>query len=213
MEFLTITRIIVIAGLVIGLVGLFLRLRGTLIKPRLKDLSRSRGSPLKGVLYAFTLGMAPWEKESTRLHWVAYFRGIFFHIGIFAAFGVLFSSPWLASWPQWLIWLGMAVTGLGALFGYAGIIMRLVGENERVLSLPDDYFSIVISASFILLAFLVLFIPALLPYFYLLTAVMAVYIPFSKIRHCAYFFYAKYFFGYGFGRRGVIGQSKGGYAQ
>lgn len=213
MDFLGVTQIAALVGLVIGLAGILWRLRETLQRPRAHDLSRPRGSPLRGVFYAFTLGMAPWEKESTRRHWVTYLRGIFFHVGIFASFGVLFISSWLASLPAWLVWVGLVITGLGALFGYAGIVMRLMGENERALSLPDDYFSVAISSTFILLAFLVLLLPAARPYFYLLTALMGVYMPFSKIRHCAYFFYAKFFFGFGFGRRGVIGQSKGGYAQ
>jgi hypothetical protein len=42
---------------------------------------------------------------------------------------------------------------------------------------------------------------------------MMAYIPISKIRHCVYFFYSKFFFGFNFGRRGVVGQPKGDYAE
>ena len=63
------------------------------------------------------------------------------------------------------------------------------------------------------LAFAALLWPASLPVFYLGAAVMLVYIPFSKIRHCVYFFYSKFFFGLNFGRRGVIGQPRGGYSE
>src|SRR3989304_3774903 len=52
------------------------------------------GSPAQGVLYAFTWGMMPWAKESTRLHLLAYLRGVVFHIGIGAAFLALLVSPW-----------------------------------------------------------------------------------------------------------------------
>jgi len=52
-----------------------------------------------------------------------------------------------------------------------------------------------------------------LPAFYLVAALMLVYIPFSKIRHCVYFFYSKSFFGRHFGHRGVIGQPKSEYAE
>jgi hypothetical protein len=233
MDILTFTRWIAIIGLGIGLVGILLRLKEIMNRPFKEDLSRPRGSLRRGILYAFTLGMAPWEKESTRQHWVAYLRGIFFHLGIFAAFGVLFASPWLAaSGPVaasagWLVWgfarsaalLIATLTGLGAILGYAGIVIRLRGENERALSLPDDYASVALTSTFTALACLTLLaaaLPALQPafallaaLFYLVTAVMAVYIPFSKIRHCVYFFYSKFFFGFNFGRRGVIGQSKG----
>jgi hypothetical protein len=157
--------------------------------------------------------MAPWEKESTRIHWIAYLRGIFFHIGIFTAFAVLLASPWLSLLPDLLIWVVVAVTGIGALFGFAGIIMRLSGPNERLLSLPDDYASVFLTSLFTALASVALIWPAALPVFYVIAGIMMAYIPISKIRHCVYFFYSKFFFGFGFGRRGVIGQPKGEYAE
>jgi hypothetical protein len=207
------TRIIAILGLALGLLGIFLRLRDIMNRPFKADLARERGNAGRGVLFAFTLGMAPWEKESTRIHWIAYLRGIFFHLGIFMAFGVLFASPWLGLIPQILIWLALVVTGLGAIFGFAGIFMRLSGPNERALSLPDDYASVFLTSLFIALAFAILLWPAGLPAFYVVTGLMGAYVPVSKIRHCVYFFYSKFFFGMSFGRRGVIGQPKGKYAE
>ena len=156
--------------------------------------------------------MAPWEKESTRRHWIAYFRGIFYHLGIFMALAVLFVSPWLSVVPQSIIWLALCVTVVGAVFGFAGIGMRLAEEDTRFLSVPDDYFSVFLSSSFVTFAFLTLLVPSVLPVFYVVGAVMLVYIPFSKIRHCVYFFYSKFFFGLSFGRRGVIGQPGSEYA-
>lgn len=213
MDILAITRIIAIVGLALGLLGIILKLRDIMNRPFKQDLARERGSVGRAILFAFTLGMAPWEKESTRIHWMAYLRGIFFHIGIFMAFGVLLASPWLEVMPDWLVWIGVAVTGFGAFFGFAGIFMRLAGPNERALSLPDDYASVFLTALFIALAFGTLLWPALLTAFYVVTGILGAYIPISKIRHCVYFFYSKFFFGMGFGRRGVIGQPKGKYAE
>jgi hypothetical protein len=213
MDILAITRIIVILGLALGLLGIILKLREIMNRPFKADLARERGKPGRGIFFAFTLGMAPWEKESTRIHWIAYLRGIFFHLGIFMAFGVLLISPWLELLPDILVWLMLAVTGFGALFGFAGIYMRLAGPNERVLSLPDDYASVFLTSLFIALAFATLLWPSVLPAFYVVTGLMGAYIPVSKIRHCVYFFYSKFFFGMGFGRRGVIGQPKGKYAE
>lgn len=213
MNILVITRIIAIIGLVLGLLGIILRLREIMNRPFKSDLARERGSARRGILFAFTLGMAPWEKESTRIHWIAYLRGIFFHIGIFMAIAVLLASPWLAVLPKILVWLALAVTGFGTLFGFAGIFMRLAGPNERVLSLPDDYASVFLTSLFIALAFATLLWPSVLPVFYVITGITGAYIPISKIRHCVYFFYSKFFFGMGFGRRGVIGQPKGKYAE
>lgn len=213
MDILAITRIIAILGLALGILGIILKLREIMNRPFKADLARERGAVRRGILFAFTLGMAPWEKESTRIHWVAYLRGIFFHLGIFMAFGVLLASPWLELIPDILVWLALAVTGFGALFGFAGIFMRLSGPNERALSLPDDYASVFLTSLFITLAFVTLLWPSLLPAFYVVTGIMGAYIPISKIRHCVYFFYSKFFFGMGFGRRGVIGQPKGKYAE
>lgn len=212
MSFLEITRIFALIGLGIGLLGILLRLGEIMRRPFKRDLARPRGNERRGIVYAFTLGMAPWEKESTREHWLAYVRGIFFHVGIFTAFGVLFASPWLGQIPDWVKWIALAITAAGAVFGFLGIPMRLKGANERALSLPDDYFSVFLTALFIALAAAVLLSPGWLPVFYLVTGVMGIYIPISKIRHCVYFFYSKFFFGYGFGRRGVIGQPKSEYS-
>ena len=213
MDIIAITRIIAIAGMALGAIGILLRLRDIMNRPFKKDLSRERGSPRRGILFAFTLGMAPWEKESTRIHWVAYLRGIFFHIGIFMAIAVLCASLWLHLLPAWLTWTGALITALGALFGFAGIYMRLSGPNERLLSLPDDYASVFLTSLFVALASLTLVLQAVLPVFYIAAGVLGAYLPISKIRHCVYFFYSKFFFGLNFGRRGVIGQPKSEYAE
>lgn len=205
METITLTRYLAFIGLALGVIGILLRVREIMNRPFKEDLSRARGSAFRGVLYAFTLGMAPWEKESTRLHWIAYLRGIFFHLGIFTAFAVVIFAPWMESIPAAILWLAMALTLAGAIFGFAGIFMRLAGKNERVLSLPDDYFSVFLTSLFSTLALGALLTPIALPYLYVVTALMCIYVPFSKIRHCVYFFYSKFFFGYSFGHRGVMG--------
>ena len=128
------------------------------------------------------------------------------------AFAVFFVSPWLAAVPLLFSGLAMLVTAAGAVAGFAGIWMRWSEENLRALSLPDDYFSVLVSSSFVALAFAALLWPVTLPVFYLVAAAMLVYIPFSKIRHCVYFFYSKFFFGQGFGRRGVIGHPESDYS-
>jgi len=189
MDILGITRIIAYIGLAIGLIGVVLRVQQIRSRPSRPDLSRPRGSAGRGVLYAFTLGMAPWEKESTRKHWVAYLRGIFFHVGTFAAFAVVFLAPYREQLLAPVRWGLLALTLAGAVFGFAGIFMRYLGKNERVLSTPDDYFAVFLTALFGMLAFAALLTPAVMPVFYVVTGVLSVYVPFGKIRHCIYFFY------------------------
>lgn len=217
MNFLDISRIVALAGLGLGILGILLRLGEIMRRPFKQDLSRERGQVRRGILYAFTLGMAPWEKESTRLHWVAYIRGILFHVGIFTAILLclagLLPQVRFEGLPLW-VWLpAVALTGLGALAGFAGIPMRQMDPKTRLISLPDDYFSVFFTSLFIALACLALIVPGTLPIFLITGGLLAVYVPWSKIRHCAYFFYSKFFFGMSFGRRGVIGQPKGKYAE
>lgn len=213
MDSTELTGILAVIGVGIGLLGILFRINEIMRRPFKQDLSTPRGDVRRGILYAFTLGMAPWEKESTRKHWFAYIRGILFHVGVFTAGAVFLDSPWLAQIPQWLAWVGGGITALGAVLAYAGIFIRLTGANEHALSLPDDYLSVFLTATFTALASIVLLTGSGLPAFYLVTAVLGIYVPFSKIRHCVYFFYSKFFFGASFGRRGVIGQPRGHFSK
>jgi nitrate reductase gamma subunit len=213
MDLISATRIAAVAGLGFCVLGIYLRIKEIMNRPHKKDLSRARGSSGKAVIYAFTLGMAPWEKESTRIHWIAYIRGILFHIGVFTALAVLLASPWLKALPEVLIGAASLITGIGAIAGFAGIWLRLAEPNLRALSLPDDYFSVFLTGLFTASAFAVLRSPGWVPAFYLISAILFLYIPLSKIRHCVYFFYSKFFFGINFGHRGVIGQESEKYAE
>lgn len=213
MDFVSITGTAAVIGLLFCVLVIALRLIKLLDRPFKKDLSRAKGSSGRAILFAFTLGMAPWEKESTRIHWIAYIRGIIFHVGIFTALAVLAASPWLEYIPDWVQWAAMAITAVGAAAAFGGIWLRLSEANLRLLSLPDDYFSVLLTGLFITFAFLIFVVPGSLPVFYLISAFMFLYIPFSKIRHCVYFFYSKFFFGLSFGHRGSIGQKPGQYAE
>lgn len=210
MQNISIAWLVSVIGIALGLLGILLRLNEILRRPFKSDLARPRGSPWRGVLYAFTLGMAPWEKESTRLHWLAYLRGIFFHVGVFVTFAILVAF-WVAPFwqgqavPQVVAWVAGGLAGLGAIFGFSGIPMRLMEPNARVLSLPDDYASVALTSLFAGLGCLAVFFPAVAPLFLVVSGILGVYVPISKIRHCVYFFYSKFFFGMNFGRRGVIG--------
>jgi hypothetical protein len=180
------------------------RWRAIMARPFARDYSPARGSASQGVLYAFTLGMAPWAKESTRRHWVAYGRGIVFHLGIFAGLAALVASPawgWLPA-PVRLVWA--AGLALGAACGAAGAAARWLEPNLRAVSTPDDHLAVWLVTAFLAAGSLALFAPVWLPAFYVVAALMLVYAPLGKIRHCLYFFFSRRFFGLFGGRRGVI---------
>ncbi|MCP4231926.1 MAG: hypothetical protein GY771_17495, partial [bacterium] len=77
-------RIIAAASVFWALVALivqFLVYRG---KGR-KDFSIRAGSPMKGVLYNFTVAMTPRHKESIRNHPAKFLIGVIMHFGMFIA--------------------------------------------------------------------------------------------------------------------------------
>ncbi len=168
------------------------------------DFARPKGSWKIGVLYSFTLGMMPWAKESTRKHWLAYLRGVAFHIGIFAGLFILILSFFINQFNQTVASIFAIVIGFGALMGFVGILMRIFERNLREISTLDDFISIAlvfVSLAFISLALLE---PTLKTPMYLTSAIMLFYAPLGKIRHCLYFFFSRFFFGLHLGKRGIV---------
>ncbi len=204
MSLLLVTQILALLGLLFAVGAFALRWRAAQQRPFAPDRAPAKGSPQHGVLYAFTLGMAPWAKESTRRHMLAYLRGIGFHIGIFSGLTALLISPWWEVLPMPLRWLFAALTGLGALFGLIGEIMRRVEHHLRLLSTPDDHFSVLLVTVFLAATSAALLSDIWQPIMYLAGAVMFIYAPLGKIRHCIYFFFSRRFFGLLIGRRAVV---------
>lgn len=200
-----VTATIAFAALVVS-VGIFAARWGAMTKlPFLKnDRSEPKDSALKGILYAFTLGMAPWAKESTRIHAVAYTRGIVFHVGIFAGLAALIASPWLDAIPFVIRTLFAVFVGLGAIMGIAGGVMRVAEHNLRGISTRDDHAAVWLVSLWLAVTTLALIFSALTPAMYIVSASMLLYAPVSKIRHCIYFYFARLFYGLHIGRRGVV---------
>jgi hypothetical protein len=148
--------------------------------------------------------MMPWAKESTRIHMIAYLRGIGFHIGIFTAIGALLISPFWGLLPSVLSTLLIIVLGVGSLLGAAGGVMRIAEHNLRGLSIPDDHFAVWLVTVWMAAAALSVGNEAFLVTFYILSTVTLAHVPLGKIRHCLYFFFSRTFFGKFFGRRAVF---------
>jgi hypothetical protein len=183
---------------------LALRWRNTQRRAFALDRSPAKGSPQNGVLYAFTLGMAPWAKESTRRHFIAYLRGIGFHVALFVGLAALTLSPWWTMLPALALTLLAWVTSFGAALAAAGVWMRWTEANLRALSTPDDYAAVSLVTLFLATVTAALLNAAWLPVMYAVSAIMLVYIPLGKIRHCLYFFFSRRFFGLFIGRRAVL---------
>lgn len=204
MDVLLITRIAALIGLIVAVLGLALRWGETMSRPAPVDCAPVRGVPARGVFYAFTLGMAPWTKESTRLHVGAYLRGVGLHVGIFAGLAATAASPYWAAMPPALRGGVALVLAISALLGVAGSVMRLREPHLRALSTADDHVSILLVTLFLAAGALALWQPRFAPLLYLTAGVMLAYIPLGKTRHCMYFFLARGSFGRFIGRRGVL---------
>jgi len=96
--------------------------------------------------------------------------------------------------------------GLGALVGVIKLARRIVNPHLRHVSIPDDYFSLVAVEVYFIAAVgcLVFYTPEYRFVFFLITALFLFYVPFSKISHYLYWFFARVYLGIRFGRRGVL---------
>ncbi|MGE5074182.1 MAG: hypothetical protein ACM3MF_12205 [Anaerolineae bacterium] len=203
MNILLLSQFLAVAGCAVGVVGIYARYIELRHRALPADRSALKGSPSNGILYAFTTGMAPWAKESTRIHMIAYLRGIGFHVGIFAAIVALIASPFWNMLNRPLLVVLAGVLLVGALLGAAGGVLRIVELNLRRLSLPDDHFAVWLTTLFMLVTAFGLISEAARVPMYVIAAATFVYIPLGKIRHCLYFFFSRTFFGKFFGRRAV----------
>jgi hypothetical protein len=204
MNAVTIAQLFALAGLAAAAGGLALRWRETSRRALPIDRAPAKGNVGNGVVYAFTLGMAPWSKESTRLHAVAYLRGVGFHAGIFLGLAALAFSPAWSFLPAVARQVLATVLALGALLGIAGLAMRVTEKRLSALSTADDYVSVALVSLFLVFVALAMWNSQFLAPMYGVSAVMLAYIPLGKIRHCLYFFFSRLFFGRFFGRRGVL---------
>ncbi len=198
------TGVLALAALVFSITVFASRWTAMQKLPFGKDLSRPKDTTTRGVLYAFTLGMAPWAKESTRRHMIAYLRGIAFHVGIFAGLAALLASPWFDVIPPMLRTLFAIVTAFGAVMGAAGGAMRIVEHNLKAISTPDDHAAVWLVTLFLAAMTAALMSTTFVPAMWLVAAAMLVYAPMGKIKHCIYFYFGRLFYGFHVGRRGVV---------
>ncbi len=193
-----------LAGAVIFAAGVIAILIATQRRPYNAELAPIKGSPAQGVLWAFTLGMAPWAKESGRIHWVAYIRGIIFHLGIFLGLALLVASAWLTQIPTQARLSIATILEIGAILGLAGFWIRWREPALRQLSTPDDYASLALATLFLACGGVTAALVEFLPVFWIISGITLAYTPFSKLRHFVYFFYACIYFGLVFGHRGLL---------
>jgi nitrate reductase gamma subunit len=100
---------------------------------------------------------------------------------------------------------------LALVVGAIRLRRRFADPTLRIISTPDDYFSLAAVEVFFFLTFMTLVVDTdgwRLAYF-LVTAAFLFYVPFSKISHYVYWFFARVLMGVRYGRRGVEPRSGG----
>jgi len=171
---------------------------------KLEYFTPAAGNPMAGVAYAFGPGMSPTTKESAREHLPTYFGGVGYHLGIFTSLAYLVLLVAGVGFGGFMLRIVQALTLLGALCGASLLIKRILTPHLRGLSCPDDYVANLLTTGFAGLAFAAAVSPRLQPAFFGEAAVLLLYMPLGKIKHCFFFFTTRYYMGAHFGRRGTF---------
>ena len=165
------------------------------------------GSPGKGVMHSYGAIFMPWSMESSRNHrWRWLFFGIY-HIGALVAIVNTFTYPFAPGFMTWTVRLIFAILiAPSVLVGLIKIGQRLLKPELRIVSTFDDYFSLITLEFFLFFAVMALLTnaPVWRLWYFIITAFFLFYVPFSKISHYIYFFFAHYITGRRYGHRGII---------
>ncbi len=184
-----------------------------------KDLSKPAGSVCKGVCYSCTTAMLPSNKESAYLHLPTYTAGIIFHIGTFIS---LLSFVWLfianilglfpSDNPYEVVKIVHTIIPIFTLIsfhcGFIILTKRIVNKDLRDFSSFDDYFSNIITTLMQIFTVLYMWYPSFAIPYYLIMSILFIWMPFGKIKHILFFFFARYHLGFFYGRRGSWPPSK-----
>ena len=165
-----------------------------------------KGSNIKGILYAFGLGMMPWEKESARKHLPTYIAGIVYHASVFGALFYLFSLIFSFGLAKGFVFFLRLLFFIGILNGLALLFKRIFLPTIKKISCPDDFAANIIVDIFLVCALIHTYFISAAFLFFLAAIMMFLYIPLGKIRHCFFFFYIRILYGIFYGRRDILPQ-------
>ena len=196
-----------LAALTFMVVVYLLRIRWLLKFSAANENTPARGNERAGIAYAMVNIAMPWSMESARKHWFKYVEFVLFHMGVAVAIAVTFILPYvpaLIAAPATVVVI-QTVLALAFLAGVSRFVKRCVLPELRVISSPDDYFSLLLLNLYLLTAFFAAPNQShwTLIAFFGLTAFFLMYVPFSKISHYLYYPFQKYYLGKHFGHRGV----------
>ncbi len=172
-----------------------------------REVAPGMGSQALGVIYSYASLFLPWSMESTRRHLWRWVEFAIYHLGAGAAILATFTIPFAPSIMTRDFSLAMAVLVAGAfVMGVLKLWRRVTSPDLRLVSTPDDYFSLAGVEVFFLFTVMALATGSSgwMKAYFITTAAFLFYVPFSKISHYVQWFFARAFFGLRFGRRGII---------
>lgn len=174
--------------------------------PMLREKAPAKGSASAGVLRAYSNMFIPWSMESSKKHFWRWVEFGAYHVGAGIAILNTFTSPFAPGMmTEPVRWIFAVLIVPALLLGIVKLIRRISSPELRLISTPDDYFSLASVELFFFSAIMALLLntPLWRTIYFLITAAFLFYVPFSKISHYIYFFFAGIFTGSRYGHRGV----------
>jgi nitrate reductase gamma subunit len=177
-----------------------------------------RTNATRGSVYSLGNVLMPWAMESTRNRLPFYATFIVFHLGVATGISLAFvSSLYPPAVADPVVGLSL-MTLLAAAFviGLYRIVRRFTLPQLRLISSPDDYFSVIMLTAWFGSAILAqayflgwLQSEMFLVSFLLATSFFLIYVPFSKISHYLYYPFTRYWLGRSLGHRGSMPYARG----
>ena len=170
-----------------------------------------RGSGRAGIVHSYGTIFVPQWMESSRQHVWRWLEFGIYHVGALVAIVNTFTFPF----TPWLMtpvvrWIFAILIAPAIIVGLIKLARRILRPELRIVSTPDDYFSLVSLEFFFFAAIMALLLDT--PFwrlaYFLITAAFLFYVPFSKISHYVYFFFSHYLTGKRYGWRGVTPQGR-----
>ena len=175
------------------------------------EQEEKKGNPSKGVMWSYASIFMPWAVESSRNHLWRWLGFALYHVACLVAIVNTFTftfAPGIMTPNVRLVFSILIAPAI--LIGFMKFYRRLAKPEIRYISTPDDYFSLLSLQLFFFTGIMALMLnsPFWRSSYYIVTAAFLFYVPFSKISHYIYFFFARFLTGKRYGWRGIIPQLK-----
>lgn len=174
--------------------------------PLPRENAPRKGSAVAGTLRSYSGMFIPWSMESSQKHFWRWVEFGAYHVGAGIAILNTFTTPFAPGMmTEPVRWVFAVLIAPAFFLGLVKLARRIVRPEIRIISTPDDYFSLASVEVFFLSAIMALLLntPLWRTIYFLITAGFLFYVPFSKISHYIYFFFAALFTGSRYGVRGV----------